>query len=62
MTDSAEVTTQVGGSLEDALGAVLDLVERRQLRRVHSVDIRERAQTMDGKSVMWEITVEGELP
>jgi hypothetical protein len=62
MTDSAEVTTQVGGSLEDALGAVLDLIERRQLRHVHSVDIREQAQTMDGKSVMWEITVEGELP
>jgi hypothetical protein len=48
--------------LEDALGAVLDLIERRQLRHVHSVDIREQAQTMDGKSVMWEITVEGELP
>lgn len=62
MTDTAEVSTHVQGTYEDALRAVMDLVERRQLSNVTTITIRASAQTYGGENALWEVEVEGELP
>lgn len=56
------VSTQVSGTYEDALRAVMDLVERRQLSNVSSISISARTQTYGIEAALWEIEVEGELP